>query len=165
MDRIIEKLFRTIERLEALYQELLEYSQQKTDFLVNCDTEAIEQAQVREEMIIHKISQMERARTEALQTTADALNMKGEVTLTRIIEALEDQDIQEKLIEFRNNLKQVSEKLSSVNRLNEELCTQSLQHLEMYLGLLTGRDGRSATYDAFGKTAATATRALVNRSA
>lgn len=168
MDRSVTKLIRTMERVAALYGELLECSEAKTAHLVDCDVEAIESAQAREEMVVGKLAQLEQSRNQVLAETGEAMGVTTRpVTLSSVILTLgEDQgEDRGRLSELRDQLMEVSRKLAASNRLNEQLCTQSLMHLDVFMGLLTGRNRRSAGYDARGRVQAYSGRALVSRSA
>jgi|GEM_PF-4449525 len=167
MNRAIEKLVRTLERLHALYLELLECSQEKSDYLVDCDVESIEAAQNHEEMVVNKIVKLEGLRDESMVEAAEALacDMRP-ITLTALVLAMgPEEEGREELTGLRDALVETSRELSAANRLNEELCRQSLMHLDVYMGLLTGRVGRQSTYDARGRTTPHSARALVQRDA
>lgn len=167
MNRAIEKLIRTLERLSGLYDELLTCSRAKSDHLVECDIESIENAQNHEEMVVGKLTQMEALRDESMLEAAEALACDlRPVTLTALTLAMgPEEEGREQLVELRDGLVETSRELSSINRLNEELCRQSLMHLDVYMGLLTGRVGRQSTYDARGRTTPHSARALVQRDA
>jgi len=168
MDRSVAKLIRTMERVAALYQELLECSEAKTTHLVNCDVEAIEAAQAREEMVVGKLAQLEQVRNGVLAETGDMLGCTtSPVTLSAVILAMgpEGGEERDQLLGIKETLVDTSRKLSASNRLNEQLCTQSLMHLDAYMGLVTGRSSKATGYDAKGRAQAFNGRALVTRSA
>ncbi|MCA8939361.1 MAG: flagellar protein FlgN [Planctomycetes bacterium] len=164
-----ENLIRTLERVLSLYEELLECSRAKTDHLVASDVEAIEASQGREEMIIGKLASIEGARHKAVAESAEMLGVTTvPPTISAIVMAMGDEaqgEARARLQELRDALAAVSKELAAVNRLNEELCTQSLVHLNVYMNLITGRSSKSQVYDARGRTQAYAGRALVSRSA
>lgn len=168
MDRSISKLIRTMERVLALYQELLECSEAKTAHLVDCDVEAIEAAQSREEMVVGKLAQLEQVRSQVLLETGEMLGCTTRpVTLSAVLLAVggDESGERERLSTIRDELVAMSRKLSASNRLNEQLCTQSLMHLDSYMRLLTGRNNRATGYDARGRAQGYGGRALVTRSA
>jgi flagellar biosynthesis/type III secretory pathway chaperone len=169
MDRGVGRLIRTMERVAALYAELLECSEAKTTHLVNCDVEAIEAAQAREEMVVGKLAQLEQNRNQVLAETGEALGVTTEpVTLSAVILTLGGEDEAEdrdRLSAIRAELLDVSRRLAASNRLNEQLCTQSLMHLDSFMGLLTGRTSKPSGYDNRGRAQGYHARALVTRSA
>lgn len=167
MNRAVEKLIRTLERIVALYGELLAASKEKTDFLVACNVEAIEAAQGREEMIVGKLVQMESVRDQVLADAGEAVGTNvAPPTISAVILAMGESDEgRERLFELRKQLIEVSRDLAATNRLNEQLCTQSLVHLDVYMGLVTGRSGRTALYNSQGKAHQYNARALVSKSA
>jgi hypothetical protein len=167
-DRAIGRLVRTLERLTALYGELLECSREKTGHLVACDVEAIDAAQSREEMVVGKLAQLESARAQALKEAAESIGCRTTPpTLSAIILAMgpEGGEERQRLLDLRGELMTSAKELGAANRLNEQLCMQSLMHLDTYMGLVTGRSNRAQGYDARGRASRYEARALVTRSA
>ena len=167
MERTAEKLNRTLERLISLYEELLACSRDKTQCLVACDVEGIENMQAREALVVGKLSDMERVREGVLSEAAETLGCTVKPpTISALILTLPDSfEGRGRLVELRDRLKTLGRDIAAANRLNEQLCTQSLTHLEVFMGLLTGRSGRSAVYTAQGKARLYEARALLTRSA
>lgn len=169
MDRSLEKLIRTMERLASMYEELLALSREKTQCLVACDTAGLEALQAREDMSVTKLNQMSSARDSVLAEVAQIIKLdpRQAPTISAILLRLgnEEPEAREELAGIRNRLKSLGSELATANRLNEELCTQSLMHLQGFMDLLTGRAGKSTMYDARGRSQQHSSRALVNRSA
>lgn len=167
MNRALEKLIRTAERLCVLYEELLACSKEKTELLVACSVDGIAAAQGREEMIVDKLLKMQQLREEALREAAQALGCKTiPPTISALILMLDTQSEERTTLQgLRDKLAELSKELAAANRLNEQLCTQSLTHLEVYISLLTGRGGKAAIYGANGKARQYNGRAMLSRTA
>jgi flagellar biosynthesis/type III secretory pathway chaperone len=162
----MSRLIRTLERLTALYGELLDCAKEKTKHLVACDIDAIEASQAREEMVVGKLSQLEKVRDAALREAAESIGCRQvPPTLSAMILMLSESDERAELLSLRNKLVESARELGASNRLNEQLCTQSLMHLEAYMGLLTGRTAKPQGYDARGRASRYEARALVSKSA
>lgn len=168
MNRAIEKLVRTLERMLALYEELLACAKEKTELLVASNVEGLEALHSRESMVAGKLQEIERVKTRAIIEGAEACGCTTTPpTVSAIVLTLgeNEKEAREALLQLKEKLTATGKAIAGANRLNEQLCTQALTHLDVYVGLLTGRSTKQATYTAQGKARMYEGRALVSRSA
>jgi flagellar biosynthesis/type III secretory pathway chaperone len=123
-----------LERLLKSHEELLALGERKTDVLKIGDMKALDVLLKEEDLHVKKLQMMEKER----------MLKFANVTLSNILEQAVIAE-KEKLIRLQEKLITAYETLKSRNQLNQELLDQSLQYVNMSLGMVQP-ENEPATY-------------------
>jgi flagellar biosynthesis/type III secretory pathway chaperone len=114
-----------LERLFKSHEDLLALGERKTDVLKLGDMKALDVLLKEEDLQVKKLQLIEKER----------LLKFANVTLNEVLEQA-DSSGKEKLIQLQENLINAYEALKNRNELNQELLVQSLQYVNMSLGMV-----------------------------
>ncbi|QPC47516.1 flagellar protein FlgN [Mangrovibacillus cuniculi] len=137
------KLVLTLEQLYTLHTHLHALAEKKASIVKQGDLESLQQLLKDEQKYISAINTLEKQRQ---KEAAELLNVPGTqpVTITECIKASAS-PVAEKLVEVRQKILDVTEKIKRQNELNQQLLYQSLQFINMNLDILDPKETQ-ATY-------------------
>lgn len=138
MASLIDDLITVLSSEEAVYQELLPITEQKTQSIIRNDLTALSESTEQEQLLIEKITALEHKRDEVIGNMGVVLGRDPKtLTLKKIIQLLERQpEEQKKLSLLRDSLKILLKKFSDANYRNQSLIEQSLEMIEFNLNLI-----------------------------
>jgi hypothetical protein len=139
---LAENLVSTLKKILLLHRNLLTLSERKTDILKKGDIDALNEQMKEEQKYILAIKQLENERIALVDKLLGP--RVQEKTLSKCIEVATE-PIQSELVELHDDLVKVTHDLKAVNELNQQLTHQSLQYVNMSLGMLLPQE-QTATY-------------------
>lgn len=138
MASLIEELITVLEEEDKKYKELVELANQKTPIIVKGDLDGLRVITTKEQDYIEVLNRLEKRRIDAIKDIALVLNKKEEdLTIKTIIALLEGQEKeQKKLSEVHDSLRQTLSNISTLNDMNKNLITASLEMAEFNINLI-----------------------------
>ena len=148
-----------------LYTRLLSVEDQKKQAMVDLDRATLETTVKTEAEIMDKLRRLERGRIAAMDAVCERFGLDvANSGLEEIADAM-DETWRKEFLDLRARLQEVGGDVHRANDLNRMLCTQSLQHIQMTLGLLAfgGGTGSGAYTPAGPQADAPVTRHLIDQ--
>lgn len=138
MASLMENLIQVLEQESEEYEGLLSLSQKKTPIIVSSDLEKLQKITDDEQVIVSRINQLEKKRTEVVADIANVLNRDVDtLKLANLIEMLAARPVEQaKLTEAHDSLQKSVYGLKRVNEQNRELLTNALEMIEFEMNLL-----------------------------
>lgn len=138
MASLIEELITVLEEENKTYKELVELANQKTPVIVKGDLDGLRVITAKEQDYIEVLNRLEKRRIDAVRDIALVLNKREEdLTIKAIIGLLEGQEKeQKKLSEVHDSLRQTLSNISTLNDMNKNLITTSLEMTEFNINLI-----------------------------
>ena len=138
MASLMENLIQVLEQESEEYEGLLSLSQKKTPIIVSSDLEKLQKITDDEQVIVSRINQLEKKRTEVVADIANVLNRDVDtLKLVNLIEMLAARPVEQaKLAEAHDSLQKSVYGLKRVNEQNRELLTNALEMIEFEMNLL-----------------------------
>ena len=138
MASLMENLIQVLEQESEEYEGLLSLSQKKTPIIVSSDLEKLQKITDDEQVIVSRINQLEKKRTEVVADIANVLNRDVDtLKLANLIEMLAARPVEQaKLEEAHDRLQKSVYGLKRVNEQNRELLTNALEMIEFEMNLL-----------------------------
>ena len=138
MASLIEELIMVLGDEEKIYSEIIPIAEKKTQIIVNNDLQSLTGITEEEQLLVGKISKLEKKRREVIRNIGIVMNKKeSELNFITIIELLKGQEKeQEELKKLHDRLKSTIELLSVLNERNQMLIKQSLEMIDFDINLL-----------------------------
>ena len=138
MASLIEELIKVLGDEEKIYAEIIPLAEKKTWIIVNNDLQSLTGITEEEQLLVGKISKLEKKRREVIRNIGIVMNKKeSELNFITIIELLKGQEKeQEELKKLHDRLKSTIELLSVLNERNQMLIKQSLEMIDFDINLL-----------------------------
>lgn len=138
MASLMENLIQVLEQESEEYEGLLSLSQKKTPIIVSSDLEKLQKITDDEQVIVSRINQLEKKRTEVVADIANVLNRDVDtLKLVNLIEMLAARPVEQaKLAGAHDSLQKSVYGLKRVNEQNRELLTNALEMIEFEMNLL-----------------------------
>lgn len=137
MATLIDDLVEVFEKQIVLYNDLNVIGREKKNTIMQNDIETLTTMNTVENTIISKINRLEKQRIEVVKDICDVLSIKSsQFTLSHLIEVLTDEDDKKSILVVRDNLNNVLENLSEVNRVNKNLVESSLEYVNFSLNAI-----------------------------
>ena len=138
MASLIEELIMVLGDEEKVYSEIIPVAEKKTQIIVNNDLQSLTGVTEEEQLLVGKISKLEKKRREVIRNIGIVMNKKeSELNFITIIELLKGQEKeQEELKKLHDRLKSTIELLSVLNERNQMLIKQSLEMIDFDINLL-----------------------------
>ena len=138
MASLIEELIMVLGDEERVYAEIIPVAEKKTRIIVNNDLQSLTGITEEEQLLVGKISKLEKKRREVIRNIGIVMNKKeSELNFITIIELLKGQEKeQEELKKLHDRLKSTIELLSVLNERNQMLIKQSLEMIDFDINLL-----------------------------
>lgn len=138
MASLMENLIDVLTTECSEYEELLELSQKKTPIIVKGDLEQLQQITDEEQIVVSRISNLEKKRIEVTADIANVLNRDVTVLkLSNLIEMFSARPEEQKILsEIHDRLQQAVNNLKRINEQNEQLIKNALEMVEFEMNLL-----------------------------
>ncbi|MHA6252369.1 flagellar protein FlgN [Oceanobacillus sp. CAU 1775] len=134
----MNEIINSLEKLVALHEELLLFSEQKTEIIKEGSIEKIQKLIVKERKLIRQVEQAENERREVVKAWYIANNDSVEdASVTDILEKLTDKQEKEALEQVTIKLTKAITNLKANEQLNMALINQSMQFVQVSLDLLS----------------------------
>ncbi len=137
MASLIENLVEVLNQEDKEYTVLLGLSTKKTSVIVKGDVEALQDIVAQEQIVIDRISVLEKKREEGLADICNVLNVPNDtLQIDKLIQLLEKAPKdQASLIDVHDRLKKTVNQMVTINSNNMELMKQSLEMIEFEVNL------------------------------
>lgn len=157
MASLIENLISVIEEENSVYEQMIPLAEKKTQIIVANDLQALESITAQEQLLIDRVSALERQRQEVIVNIGTVLNKKPEeLTFRALIDILKGQQReQEVLRDLHDRLSKTIRRLNGLNERNKSLIKQSLEMIDFNINFIrstwtspgTAQYGRKAEVD------------------
>lgn len=136
------QLIQTMEKLYELHEQLYDIALKKTDVLKNNeDISKLQELLKIEQTYSNKIHQVE---NERMKVVDDWLGQQEDKSLSACIEKATGNE-KEQLVQLKERLKEIIEKLKSTNELNQQLIHHALQFVNLTIDMVMPQEP-SLTY-------------------
>lgn len=138
MAGLIDELMDTLDKENDEYQRLLELAKEKTGIIVKGDIEALQKITEKEQLLVDRITPLEKKRIEYTKDIATVINRPVEtLTITRMMELMESQPaVKDRLSKIHDKLHDTMQELVRTNDLNQSLLKESLELVNFDITLL-----------------------------
>lgn len=138
MASLIEDLITTLEQEKDYYKDLLSISEQKTETIIKGDVTDLNELTNREQEIAAKVIKVDKKREEIISDIALVTSKNAdELTISNLAELLVKQEQEHiKLINLRDEIKEIVEKLQIINDRNKILLQESLDYIDFTMNAL-----------------------------
>lgn len=142
MASLIDELIDVLKIENDQYKALLKLAQEKTPIIVKGEVDKLHELTLVEQQHLDIILKSEKKRQEVVDDMATVLNLnKNDITIRGLVKVLGGQpEIQKRLSEVHDELKQTLKDFAKVNDINKVLLTDSIEMTEFNLNLLRNRD-------------------------
>lgn len=146
------------------HRELVDLLERKKDALVAIDLEGVETIETTEREVVTAIGELE---AERIERTAEIGRLIGHprpaaLRLREIVPYVES-DQADELIELRDALRAVADRLERLNALARTLASHSMDHIHIFLAMVSGVDPTAKDYSPKGTAATGIPRPLLDR--
>ena len=147
MASLMENLIDVLRNECSEYEELLELSQKKTPIIVKGNLENLQKITDEEQLVVSRLHNLERKRTEVTADIANVLNKDvNNLKLSNLIDMLEGRPEEQKILaEVHDRLKLAVKGLKRSNEQNAELLGNALEMVEFELNLIHAAKAAPAT--------------------
>lgn len=160
----VDALLDTLYTHLALHRDLAEILEQKEQAMRQLELEDLDAIVEKEQALIHRIAANEELRCARTATLTELLGVDDPETLRlSAIIAYVPPEVGDVLIEVRDELYAIADRIRKVQDRNRTLVTASLDHIHIFLSVLSAADGDATAYNAQGALAATARPAVLDR--
>lgn len=138
MASLMENLIAVLEQESSEYEGLLDLSQKKTPIIVSGDLEQLQKITDDEQVLVSRISNLEKKRTGIAADIANVLNRDvNTLKLANLIDMLSARPLEQaKLADAHDRLQTSVQGLKRINEQNRELLTNALEMVEFEMNLL-----------------------------
>jgi flagellar biosynthesis/type III secretory pathway chaperone len=149
----VEKLIGVLNVHVDTHRQLAKLLEEKKLALVQMDYENLEGLLEYERTVIERIGDIERERMDVTEDLSVFLGRPAGSSI-RLVELimLAGDDYREDLLDLRDEIRDVADRIDRVNKLNGSMVIQSLEDIHLYIAMLTGVDPDAKTYDQSGKS-------------
>ena len=129
------------------HRKLVDILRDKKQAIIDLKHEDVENILDLEREAIGSIATVDEERLRLTGEVAISLGNPGGslMRLSEIILAVDD-DLRDDLFEVRDELRDTAEELERLNQLNRSLTVNSVEHLNLFVAMLAGKDPESKTY-------------------
>ncbi len=134
----MQDLIDTLDKEETEYVTLLDLSKRKTPIIISGDVEKLQKITDEEQIIVDRISHLEKIREQVMSDIADVINRDVKtLKLSYLIQMLEKRPKErDALALIHDRLKATVGELVMINNQNRELIRQSLDIVDFNLNLI-----------------------------
>lgn len=136
----------------ALYREIANIADKKTDILVDGNINLLQEITELEQNIISNLGKLEDERTMLTQKLAKILQIDSdEITAKYLLEHMPDKKYKKLLSNIYYEMKELLETIDDKNKTNESLIKSALEYIDFSINLLTEVGSAKTNYDADGQ--------------
>lgn len=138
MASLMENLIDILNKESLEYEKLLELSMKKTPVIVAGDLDNLQLITDEEQIVVSRINNLEKKRTENINDIANVLNKDVKtLKLVNLIEMLEARPIErQNLADVHDRLQTVVRNVEMINNQNRELINHALEMVEFDMNLI-----------------------------
>lgn len=138
MASLIEELITVLSDEEKIYNEIIPIAEKKTQIIVNNDLRSLTSITEEEQVLVGKISKLEKKRQEVIHNIGIVMNKnESELNFITLIGLLEGQEKErEELRILHDKLKKTIDMLVMLNERNQILIKQSIEMIDFDVNLL-----------------------------
>ena len=137
MASLIENLIEVLVEQTGCYETLLEMADNKKDVIIKGDLPSLQVLTKEEQEMAGLLLRLEKKRKSLIEDISMVTNQDAaSMTVTKLIDLLQGQGEQQKLIEARARLLEVVEPLQVLNKQNEALIKQSRDYVEFTMNAI-----------------------------
>ena len=138
MASLIEDFIETLDKEESEYRQLLEISKRKTPVIIKGDIEALSQITDEEQIVVDRISHLDKHRQDVLGDIATVLNKDVQtLKVPYVIDLLAGQEKEQKQLKaVYDKLKVTLQEMQQVNDQNRNLIQLSLDMVQFDMNLV-----------------------------
>lgn len=137
MASLIDELIDILDKEYEIYSNLIPIAREKTQIIVQNDTEALQIITAKEQEAIDKITALENKRGNVMENIKTVLGKKEDLNLSTLINLLDQQQNEKRALStLHDKLKEVINTLVVVNNRNKSLIEQSLEMIEFNMNFL-----------------------------
>lgn len=134
----MNEIIKSLENLVALHDELLQFSERKTEIIKEGSIEKLQKVIVKERKLVRQVEQAEKERSSLVEAWYVANNLPlEEATVTDMLEKTTDKIETAALEEVTIKLTKAITNLKANEQLNMALINQSMQFVQVSLDLLS----------------------------
>lgn len=138
MASLIEELIQTLEKEEAIYNELIPIAKEKTKIIIQNNLQELQRITDKEQETVDLVTSLEHKRTQVIENIAIVINRDPKtIKFREIIDILDKQPKeQQQLSMIYDRLKQTVQLLVEINNHNKSLIEESLDIIEFNLNFI-----------------------------
>lgn len=161
---LVDRLIVVLERHAKLHRGLLVILERKKSAMVAVRPEDLEAVLVEERAALDTIADSERDRVGLTEEVGAAFGFP-EPRRMRLLDLVQrvGEDHRDSLLDLRDELRELADAIDRLNRLNGTLVLHSLEHIHLFLSLLSGKDPAAKIYSKAGGEEAVAGSIIVDR--
>lgn len=137
MAGLINQLIDTLKKQKEIYLQLLDSAFEKKQIIIKNNIEELQAITDQENILVGKSLRLDKERIQYFEDIAFVLNKnKDDMTLSYLVELIEGQAEYEELLQLKNDIFGILEKLKKINQQNEDLINYSLEYVEYSMNLI-----------------------------
>ncbi|MDR6883483.1 flagellar protein FlgN [Bacillus sp. 3255] len=138
----VQKLIHALDALSDIHSRLLELGEQKKDYIIKNDIDALMKCANAESRLIKEITEVEKQRIHATNyiLLERGLKLNPQITVSELSKIITNITDKQSLITAGQQLSEFLLRLKEINELNQQLIRQSLQFINYSLDLMGGSD-------------------------
>ncbi len=144
---LIEQLIDILEQHVRHHRGLLEIMDRKKKAMIQMKPDELEKILDLEREAIGAVGVVEEERIHLTAAISKALGSPkgGGMRLAELVQYI-GEDYQEELLDLREELRDIADAMDRLNQINRTLAMHSLDHLHLYIAMLSGVDPEAKTY-------------------
>lgn len=146
MNRHFNKILDILSQQTALYDELRRIGEEKQEAIISNDIEGLEAITKREQGFVKTIMSLENERMQSLDNYCKEKNIVKADTINELMGHFDELE-RRQFNQSREKLIDVIADLNEVNELNSKLLEQSLDYINLSIGLVSSYGLEDAGYD------------------
>ncbi|MDK2919905.1 MAG: hypothetical protein PWQ37_2638 [Candidatus Petromonas sp.] len=145
MSKSVEQLIMTLNKEYEIYEEVLKLAKEKKRVVIDGRIKELDAITRKEQSIIFNLGKIDKVREALTINISKELRIEVFENVTELSQYLEG-DLKDQILEVRDKLVDIVEKVKKANDLNNKLIQQSLEYIEFNKNLLTSMETKGITY-------------------
>jgi flagellar biosynthesis/type III secretory pathway chaperone len=135
----------TLNKEYEIYEEVLKLAKEKKRVVIDGRIKELDAITRKEQSIIFNLGKIDKVREALTINISKELRIEVFENVTELSQYLEG-DLKDQILEVRDKLVDIVEKVKKANDLNNKLIQQSLEYIEFNKNLLTSMETKGITY-------------------
>jgi flagellar biosynthesis/type III secretory pathway chaperone len=135
-EKQLERLLGIMEKELVFFKIFLKGSREKTEFIVQRKTEALQSLTKEEENWILNLKELEEDREKCIRAVAESLGIQNELPMSQMISFLED-DKAQVFTQMKEQLSNLILEIKNINEVNANLLKNSLEYVDFLLNIVS----------------------------
>jgi len=145
VSKSVEQLIMTLNKEYEIYEEVLKLAKEKKRVVIDGRIKELDAITRKEQSIIFNLGKIDKVREALTINISKELRIEVFENVTELSQYLEG-DLKDQILEVRDKLVDIVEKVKKANDLNNKLIQQSLEYIEFNKNLLTSMETKGITY-------------------